>query len=84
MRPDDLFVVEVLSPDDSWSHVHEKCEKYERLTHIETVFLLDPQTRKGWQWVLTLQNAERIDELILPNGDVLPLTRVWERVDRQI
>ncbi len=83
-RPDDLFVTEVLSPDDSWSHVHEKCEKYERLTRIETVFLLDPEIRKGWQWSPALQNAERIDELILPNGDALPLTKIWERVDRQI
>ncbi|MBV9937959.1 MAG: Uma2 family endonuclease, partial [Acidobacteriaceae bacterium] len=61
-RNDNLFVVEVLSPDDGWSHVHEKCEKYERLTQIETVFLLDPEIRRCWQWIPALQNAERIEE----------------------
>jgi hypothetical protein len=44
--------------------VHEKCEKYERRTRIETVFLLDPETRKGWQWSPALQNTERISELL--------------------
>lgn len=83
-RGDNLFVIEVLSPDDGWSLVHEKCEKYERLTRIETVFLLDPQIRKGWRWSPALQSAERIDKLALQNGDTLPLTKIWERVDRQI
>jgi Uma2 family endonuclease len=83
-RSDDLFVVEVLSPDDSWSYVYKKCENYQHLTGIETVFLLDPEIRKGWQWSPALQNAERIDELVLPHGDTLPLTKIWERVDLQV
>ena len=83
-RGDDLFVIEILSPDDSWSRVYEKCKNYEHLARIEAVFLLDPEIRKGWQWSPALQNADRIDELILPNGGILPLTSIWERVDRQI
>ncbi len=81
--PDHLFVIEVLSPDDSWSYVHEKCEHYQRLTRIEIVVLLDPQTRKGWQWNPVLQNAERIEEMVLPNGQTLPLAKLWKRVDQQ-
>ena len=83
-RPDNLFVIEILSPDDRWGQVRHKCKNYERLARIETVYLLDPDSREGWYWDAARQNTEQVDSLALPNGDKLDLSTVWERVERQI
>jgi len=41
-----LLVVEILSPDDTYSELHERCEDYRRMG-VETVWLIDPTTRSG-------------------------------------
>ena len=83
-RPDDLFVIEILSPDDRWGQVRNKCKNYERLTRIETVYLLDPDSHEGWFWNSARQDTERTDSLALPRGDRLDLPIIWERVEQQL
>jgi Uma2 family endonuclease len=83
-HPEHLFVVEILSSDDRWGEVHEKCESYERITKIRPVYILNAERRKGWEWNIVLQNTERITALALPHGDSLPLNAIWERVEQQI
>ena len=82
-RPENLFVVEILSPDDRMPDVHEKCENYERIG-IAPVFILHPESRKGWVWSTEQQNTERVTILQLPGGTVLDLNKVWQRLDEQI
>jgi Uma2 family endonuclease len=77
-RPDDLLVVEILSPEDRWSRVHAKCEYYERITRIRPVYLLDPEARQGWEWSSARQNTERIASLALPKGDRLDVAEIWK------
>ena len=81
---DDLFVIEILSPEDRWDQVRQKCKNYERLARIETVYLLDPDGREGWRWDRLRQNTEPVQSLAFPNGPELPIARIWERVDQQI
>jgi Uma2 family endonuclease len=81
----DLFVVEILSPEDRWGKVHEKCGLYVALTDIHHVYLVDPDSRKAWVWLPEKQDTQRLpDRLYLPGGKELPLTAVWERVDRKL
>ena len=83
-RPDGLFVIEILSPDDRWGQVRSKCKNYERLARIEPVYLLDPDSSEGWFWNTTRQDTERIDSLALPRGDKLDLSVIWEQVAQQV
>ena len=83
-RPDGLFVIEILSPDDRWGQVRNKCKNYERLTRIGAIYLLDPDSSEGWYWNTARQDTERIDSLTLPRGDKLELSIIWEQVEQQI
>jgi Uma2 family endonuclease len=83
-RPDGLFVIEILLPDDRWGQVRQKCKNYERLTRIKTIYLLDPDSAEGWFWNTARQDTERIDSLALPCGDRLDLSIIWEQVEQQI
>ena len=41
-----LLVIEILSPDDSYSDTHERAQDY-RAMGEETVWIIDPKTRSG-------------------------------------
>jgi len=41
-----LLVIEILSPDDSYSDTHERAQDY-RAMGVETVWIIDPKTRSG-------------------------------------
>jgi Uma2 family endonuclease len=41
-----LLVIEILSPDDSYWDLQERCEDYRRMG-VETVWIIDPKTRSG-------------------------------------
>jgi Uma2 family endonuclease len=56
-----LLVIEVLSPDDSYSDTQERAQDY-RAMGVETVWIVDPKTRtgrmcSGREWV----EAERLE-----------------------
>ncbi len=56
-----LLVVEILSPDDSYSDLQERCQDYTQMG-VETVWIIDPKTRSGRmcsgaEWVA----AERLE-----------------------
>jgi Uma2 family endonuclease len=76
-------VMEVLSPTDAMSLVHEKCQNYERIGFQE-IFVLDPEFRKGWEWSRETRNLERIDALRLTNGKVIELAEIWQELDKEL
>ena len=41
-----LLVVEILSPDDTYSELQERCEDY-RMMGVPTIWIIDPTTRSG-------------------------------------
>ena len=41
-----LPVIEILSPDDRYSDLQERCEDYRQMG-VETVWIVDPKTRSG-------------------------------------
>lgn len=41
-----LLVIEILSPDDNYSGLQERCQDY-RAMGVETVWIIDPKTRSG-------------------------------------
>ncbi len=41
-----LLVIEILSPDDTYSDLQERCQDY-RAMGVETVWIIDPKTRSG-------------------------------------
>ena len=45
-----VLCVEVISPEDSLKKTLEKCEEYHRWGTVNT-WVVDPQTRRGWQYV---------------------------------
>jgi Uma2 family endonuclease len=56
-----LLVIEILSPDDSYSDLQERCQDYRQMG-VETVWIVDPKTRSGRmccgaEWVA----AERLE-----------------------
>ena len=76
-------VIEVLSPTDAMSLVHEKCRNYERIG-FKQIFVLDPEFRKGWEWSRETQNLERINSLLLTNGKSIELAEVWQELDKEL
>jgi Uma2 family endonuclease len=41
-----LLIIEVLSPDDSYSSIQKRCQDYLALG-VETIWIIDPETRSG-------------------------------------
>jgi Uma2 family endonuclease len=41
-----LLIIEILSPDDSYSSLQERCQDYLAMG-VETVWIIDPNTRSG-------------------------------------
>ena len=69
-----LLVIEILSPEDTYSELQERCEDYLRMG-VETIWLIDPATRSGRMctaagWVA----AERLEVAGTPiYADLAPL-----------
>ena len=41
-----LLIIEILSPDDTYSDLQERCEDYRNLG-VENIWIIDPKTRTG-------------------------------------
>ncbi|MDP9039411.1 MAG: Uma2 family endonuclease [Acidobacteriota bacterium] len=41
-----LLIIEILSPDDTYSELQERCEDY-RAMGVQTIWIIDPKTRSG-------------------------------------
>jgi Uma2 family endonuclease len=68
-----LCVIEILSPDDTWSRTWEKAQDYRRMG-IENIWLIDPGTRSGqastadgWRDTLEFEIPETSIRLCLPD-----------------
>ncbi|MBT9331094.1 Uma2 family endonuclease [Paracidobacterium acidisoli] len=77
-----LCCIEILSPEDSYSQIREKCRDY-RLMGVENIWLIDPSTRsgqaaipQGWQDTL---------EFGIPETPIrLSLEDLFARLDRSL
>lgn len=81
-KPFDV-VIELLSPDDSFTRVVRKYKLYGEWG-ILLVAVLDPETREGWVWdrqAQVLRPAEAID---LPNGRAITLERIFGELDTRL
>ena len=65
------LVVEILSPDDSWSEVNEKLEEYFAIG-VQTIWVADPRREQVYVY-RSLTEIERLSvEDTLSGGEVLP------------
>ena len=76
-------VAEVLSPDDAFINVFNRCKRYTSLG-FGKIFVFDPEGRIAWEWDATQDNLERVSDLNLPNGTSIPVTQLWEELERQL
>ena len=76
-------VVEILSPTDAMSLVYDKCQNYQRIG-IKQIFVLDPESRRSWEWSRETQNLERIEALRLTNGSAIALAEIWQELDKEL
>jgi Uma2 family endonuclease len=76
-----LLAIEILSPDDTYSELQERCEDYRRMG-VPTVWIIDPKTRSGrmctgTDWIA----AER---LIVPDTPIhVDLARIFSQITSQ-
>jgi Uma2 family endonuclease len=76
-----LLVIEVLSPDDTYSDLQERSQDY-RAMGVENVWIIDPRTRSGRMcsgadWI----GAERLD---VPGTPIyVQLSEVFARINTQ-
>jgi Uma2 family endonuclease len=78
-----LTVIEVLSPDDAMPRVFQKARNYVRVG-IKSLFIVDPEGRDAWEWSLETDNTERIQAIRLPDGFALPVSTLWEELDKEL
>lgn len=76
-----LLIIEVLSPDDKYSDLQERCQDYIQMG-VETVWIIDPKTRSGRmcsgaEWLA----AERLEVAGTPIYVELP--RLFAQIDTQ-
>jgi len=76
-----LLVIEILSPDDSYSDLQERCQDYRQMG-VETVWIIDPKTRSGRmcseaEWVA----AERLGVADTPIH--VQLDELFAQIERQ-
>jgi len=76
-----LLVIEVLSPDDTYSELQDRCRDYREMG-VETVWLIDPKTRtgrmcSGADWI----EAERLEVAGTPIHVNLP--ELFSQIDTQ-
>lgn len=78
-------IAEVLSPQDTFSLVEEKCERY-AMSGVTDVLVFDPVDRKVWRWERTLNSLIRIAEQTIrlnSNESVMDLRNIWTRFDSE-
>ena len=78
-------VAEVLSPQDTFSLVEEKCERYASLG-IADVLVFDPVDRKLWRWERSLRSLIRVYEPTVrlnSNQSIMDLHNIWARFDSE-
>lgn len=75
------LVIEILSPEDSFSRVLRKCRLYEKWG-IRQVVVVDPQARLIWSFE---NGSPRETDTIAKRGERAILAReLWGEVDRQL
>ena len=75
--------MEVLSPDDRFSQILEKCKNYARIG-ISRIFVIDPETRLGYVWSIEEAQLQTTEEMALPNGASIRLPELWERLAAEL
>jgi len=78
------IVVEILSPEDTFDDIVDRCLDYEALT-VPNILVMDPEKKRAWKFVsggLQLLTSAAID-LSLPNGLVLnfPIAEIFAELD---
>ena len=75
-----LLVIEILSPDDSYSELQERCQDYLAMG-VQTIWIVDPKTRSGRMclhndWVA----AERME---VPGTPIhVSLAQIFAQIDK--
>jgi Uma2 family endonuclease len=74
-----LLVIEILSPDDTYSDLQERCREYAKMG-VATVWIVDPKTRSGRmciaaEWI----EAERLEVAGTPIH--VHLTGLFSQID---
>ncbi|MBM3753273.1 MAG: Uma2 family endonuclease [Acidobacteria bacterium] len=75
------ILIEVLSPEDSWSDMAERIEDYTRFG-IENIWVVDPVRRRAWR--ISGATREEAVDLNLTTVDceiTLPLSEVFAEID---
>jgi len=74
-------VIEILSPDDSFSRVLRKCRLYEKWG-IRQILVIDPKDRLVWRFE---NGAPQETDVIARRGDAaMPAQALWDEVDREL
>ena len=74
-------VIEILSPEDSFSRVLRKCRLYEQWG-IRQIVVVDPSERLVWRF----ENGtpQETDVIARRSDAVIPAKALWDEVDRQL
>jgi Uma2 family endonuclease len=62
-----LLVIEILSPDDTYSDLEERCQDY-RAMGVQTIWIIDPKTRTGR--ISSGPNWQAAERLELPGSPI--------------
>lgn len=81
-KPVDV-AVEILSPDDRFSMVYEKCDRYSRLG-TPAILVFDPVGEKAWAWHHQKLGLVSFEEYTLSNGSKLVSSEIWPRLRREL
>ena len=79
-------VAEVLSPQDTFTLVEEKCERYAR-AGIADILVFDPVDREAWKWYKALRSLIRISgEFIRLDSkeSAIDIKTLWARFDSEL
>jgi Uma2 family endonuclease len=76
-----VLIVEILSPDDSYSDTQERAADYRRMG-VHTIWIIDPKTRTGRYCIGDVWTAA--ERLIVPTTPIhVELNSLFERLDRK-
>ena len=79
------IVIEILSLQDTFTTVEEKCERYAE-HGISDILVFDPAERKLWKWDSSLTSLVRVLEptvVLTSRNAMLHITQVWSRMDSE-
>jgi Uma2 family endonuclease len=62
-----LLVIEILSPDDTYSDLEERCRDYQSMG-VDTIWIIDPKTRTGR--ISSGPNWQAAERLELPGSPI--------------